>query len=87
MSERLPPTAYDEYYRSSNAVLTVAPDAGLRDRNLRAALERTRAAVLESLRQNVRGGGGAQLGADRPAALAATALERVAVAVAGGERG
>jgi hypothetical protein len=87
MSERLPPSAYDEYYRPSNFALTVAPDTGMPNRNRRDALERTRAAVLESLRQNVRGGGGAQLAADRPAALAALAPEALVVAAGGGGAG
>jgi hypothetical protein len=87
MSERLPANAYDEYYRPSNFALTVAPDAGMANRNRRDALERTRQAVLETLRQNVRGGGGAQLGADRPEALAAMGVDAVAVLVDGGGGG
>jgi hypothetical protein len=82
MSERLPPSAYDEYYRPSGFALTVASDPARPSRNRRDALERTRAAVLESLRRHVRGGGGAQLGADRPEALAALRPEEVAVAAA-----
>lgn len=84
MSERLPPSAYDEYYRPSGFALTVAPDPAKQSRNRRDALERTRVAVLESLRRHVRGGGGAQLGADRPEALAALRPEEVVAVAAGG---
>lgn len=82
MSERLPPSAYDEYYRPSNFALTVCNDSSMSNRNRRDALERTRVAVLESLRQNVKGGGGAQLGGDRPEALAALRPENVTVVAA-----
>lgn len=87
MSERLPPSAYDEYYRPSNFALTVATDTGMSNRNRRDALERTRVAVLESLRQNVKGGGGAQLAADRPTALAALRPEGVVVEQVAGAGG
>jgi hypothetical protein len=87
MSERLPPNAYDEYYRPSGFALTVCNDSSMCNRNRRDALERTRVAVLESLRQNVRGGGGAQLGGERPEALAALRPEKVTVVAAAGAGG